>query len=63
MARNTHVVFTSRTATAPKRRVTFGVYIDLDELARLALRISHNKGRKGKDGPIHVEIHSIEPIS
>lgn len=62
MAIRPHVVFTTATATSRdgSRKVTFGVWLDLDDINTLAFKASHNKSRKAKDGPVHVEIHSIE---
>lgn len=69
MAKRTHVVLTKTTAirhgvtTAQRERITYGVYLDLDDLDELARKASTNKSRKAKDGPVHVEIHSIEPVA
>lgn len=70
MAKRTHVVFTTATTTRPaltgatvhRERITYGVYIDLDALEQLAVKVSKNKSRKGRDGPVNIEIHSIEPV-
>lgn len=64
--RNIHVVFQRRSKsglnfhTGTKNKVTFGVFLDLDALDDLAMKVSKNKSRRGHDGPAWIEIHSIE---
>lgn len=65
--RDTHVVFASRETVIshyeePKKKIVFGVYLDLDLLSQLAAKVSKNKSRKGKDGPVFIEIHSIQDV-
>ena len=63
-----HVVFPEwqvtykNKSTDPSRVVTVGVWIDLDGLAELAIAASGNKGRKAKDGALHVEVHTIREV-
>ena len=52
----------NRWAVGGKRKLTYGVYIDLDALEFLAEKAAKNKGRKSHDGALSVEIHSIEPL-
>lgn len=63
--RNPHVVFSERDfkiwdwRIKRYRIVRAGVYIDLDELTQLVDDATRNKSRKAKDGPLHVEYHSL----
>jgi hypothetical protein len=66
--RNVHVVFPDwqftfkNRSTEPSRMAVVGVWIDLDELVELAVRAATNKGRKAKDGPLNVEVHTIREV-
>ena len=66
MARRAEVIFQQRVSKVskflgePLRTVTYGVWIDLDDLERLVYKASCNKSRKATDGPLHVEIHRVD---
>lgn len=67
MAKRVHVVIQrhqviDRSFTDRLKRVTVGVWIDLDELDELAVRAARNKSRKAKSGAVHVEALAIEPV-
>ena len=49
-------------ASDPRKRVTFSVYIDCSDLDRLALKVSRNQRRKGKLGPLRIEVHSVQSM-
>ena len=48
--------------TTPKI-ATVGVWIDLEQLAKLARRAATNRSRKAQDGALHVELHYIQEVS
>lgn len=63
-----HVVFEQWPVTfhnrawEPSKVVTVGVWIDLEQLAELAVRAAGNKSRKSQDGALHVEVHTITEV-
>lgn len=46
----------------PSRIVTVGVWIDLEQLAEMAITAAKSKGRKCKDGALNVEVITLRDV-
>lgn len=67
-ASRNHVVFTQTEVittdweTQTRKRIVYGAYLDLDHLGALAIKASSNMHMKARQGPVHVEIQSVEDV-